>query len=418
MTRAPSFANALQTFMAARNTAAVTTPVIQPAAPFLDMAGEDLRRRIFLTESETGETLCLRPEFTIPVCLDHIANGADTPARYAYLGEVFRQRRVGGSEFFQAGIEDLGDADIASADARSLTEATAMVRLAAPGADLEILLGDQTIFEAVLKALGLPRGWRMRLARTFGNALQLNETLNALSGERPLPDLGADMAKLAAKGDQARLAAAIAGEMQSVGFPAHAGRSPEDIALRLIEKTELAAVKLTKRQFAALREFLAIREPLNMASDHLRMFSISAGIKLDGALDAFSGRVARIKALGLSPKEVTYDAAFGRPLDYYTGLVFEIRERDPASAEQSEKLKGGADKLAPASAEQSEKLKGGADKLAPASGGQSEELKGEADKPALAGGGRYDRLLTLLGAEKPIPGVGFSLWLDRLEALA
>ena len=60
------------------------------------MAGEDLRRRIFLTESETGEQLCLRPEFTIPVCLDHIANGAHTPARYAYLGEVFRQRRAGG----------------------------------------------------------------------------------------------------------------------------------------------------------------------------------------------------------------------------------------------------------------------------------------------------------------------------------
>jgi ATP phosphoribosyltransferase regulatory subunit len=37
---------------------------------------------------------------------------------------------------------------------------------------------------------------------------------------------------------------------------------------------------------------------------------------------------------------------------------------------------------------------------------------------ARAGGGRYDRLLTLLGADKPIPGVGFSLWLDRLEALA
>ena len=35
----------------------------------------------------------------------------------------------------------------------------------------------------------------------------------------------------------------------------------------------------------------------------------------------------------------------------------------------------------------------------------------------LAGGGRYDRLLTLLGAERPIPGVGFSVWLDRIEAL-
>ena len=94
-------------------------PVIQPADPFLDMAGEDLRRRIFLTESETGEALCLRPEFTIPVCLDHIASQSGTPRRYAYLGEVFRQRREGGNEFFQAGIEDLGDADTRRAPTRA-----------------------------------------------------------------------------------------------------------------------------------------------------------------------------------------------------------------------------------------------------------------------------------------------------------
>jgi ATP phosphoribosyltransferase regulatory subunit len=110
----------LTTYLATRATL-VTFPVLQPAAPFLDMAGEDLRRRIFLTESETGETLCLRPEFTIPVCLNHIAANSSTPARYAYLGEVFRQRRAGGSQFYQAGIEDIGDADTARADARSLT---------------------------------------------------------------------------------------------------------------------------------------------------------------------------------------------------------------------------------------------------------------------------------------------------------
>ncbi len=369
MTRAPSFAPALLAYMAARDTSPVTIPVIQPADPFLDMAGEDLRRRIFLTESETGETLCLRPEFTIPVCLSHIRDGSHTPARYAYLGEVFRQRRAGGSEFFQAGIEDLGGANIAKADARSLTEAVELVRLAAPEAKFDILLGDQTIFEAVLKALGLPRGWRMRLARTFGNAALLKETLTALSSERAPPSLTPAMAKLASKGDAAALATAIAEEMSRTGFPAHAGRAPQEIAARLIEKTELASVRLTKKQFAALSEFLAIREPLSEAPAHLLRFSKSAGIRLDGALAEFLARVSEIERLGLAASSVTYDAAFGRPLDYYTGLVFEIRS----------------------------------------------SLQ---DLGPLAGGGRYDRLLTLLGAEKPIPGVGFSLWLDRLEALA
>jgi ATP phosphoribosyltransferase regulatory subunit len=359
---------ALTAYLAAR--AAMTTiPVIQPAAPFLDMAGEDLRRRIFLTESETGVELCLRPEFTIPVCLGHIANGADTPARYAYLGEVFRQRRAGGSEFFQAGIEDLGDENIARADASSLTQAVEMVRLAAPNAALEILLGDQTIFEAVLKALGLPRGWRMRLARTFGNEGLLKETLADLSSERPKPSLSPALARLSSKADVKAIASTIADEMQTTGFPAHAGRSPEEIASRLIEKTELASVKLTKKQFAALTEFLAIREPLSAAPERLARFSKAESIDLGAALDAFKVREEEIGKLGLDTSSVTYDAAFGRPLDYYTGLVFEIRSK-------------------------------------------------EKDLGALAGGGRYDRLLTLLGADKPIPGVGFSLWLDRLEALA
>ena len=159
----------------------VDVPVIQPADPFLDMAGEDLRRRIFLTESETGETLCLRPEFTIPVCLDHISSQAETPRRYAYLGEVFRQRREGGNEFFQAGIEDLGDRDTAAADARSIADAHALLTLALPGHAQKITLGDQTIFEAVLAALGLPRGWRMRLARAFGSADMLAAALADLA---------------------------------------------------------------------------------------------------------------------------------------------------------------------------------------------------------------------------------------------
>src|SRR6478736_4394129 len=116
----PDFSGELLSEFAARKTERVDTPVIQPAEPFLDIAGEDLRRRIFMTENETGASLCLRPEFTIPVCIQHIENATGTPKRYSYLGEVFRQRREGGNEFYQAGIEDLGTLDVASADARAI----------------------------------------------------------------------------------------------------------------------------------------------------------------------------------------------------------------------------------------------------------------------------------------------------------
>ena len=39
------------------------------------------------------------------------------------------------------------------------------------------------------------------------------------------------------------------------------------------------------------------------------------------------------------------------------------------------------------------------------------------DHSVLAGGGRFDRMMNLLGAAETIPAVGFSLWLDRIQAM-
>src|SRR3954469_15578383 len=136
--RYPAISADITSLFATRNTHAVEVAILQPADPFLDMAGEDLRRRIFLTESESGQTLCLRPEFTIPVCLDHIASRAGTPRRYSYLGEVFRQRREGGSEFLQGGIENIGEPDVAEADARSVDDAVALFEAVLPDIKLDV----------------------------------------------------------------------------------------------------------------------------------------------------------------------------------------------------------------------------------------------------------------------------------------
>lgn len=365
--RFPAIAPDILKLFAARGADAVDVPVLQPADPFLDMAGEDLRRRIFLTESETGAALCLRPEFTIPVCLDHIRTRSGTPRRYSYLGEVFRQRREGGNEFFQAGVEDLGDKDIAAADARSVADAHALLSLCLPGRDLIVTLGDQAIFEAVLAALGLPRGWRMRLARAFGSAEQLAAALDDLAAPTRSSALAEPVASLVADGDLDALAAHISEGMEKAGLSPSAGRTPNDIARRLIEKAELRSVRLSSDAFEALKRFLAIQVALDEAPAALKEFAAAAGLSLGTALDNFTARATAVAGHGLAAGTVRYDAAFGRPLDYYTGLVFEISGP-------------------------------------------------EADRP-LAGGGRYDRLLTLLGAGKPIPGVGFSVWLDRIEAL-
>ncbi|MCR4265629.1 ATP phosphoribosyltransferase regulatory subunit, partial [Nitratireductor sp. ZSWI3] len=170
-----------------------------------------------------------------------------------------------------------------------------------------------------------------------------------------------------ARGEEDGLAAHVATVMEEAGLSPSAGRTPQEIARRLIEKAELRSVRLTDEAMDALKSFVALEAPLSDAGRRLAAFAADNGLILDEALEAFDARAARIAEEGLPLEALTYDAGFGRPLDYYTGFIFEIS----------------------------------------AQGGQQ----------PLVGGGRYDRLLTLLGAEAPIPGVGFSVWLDRVGAL-
>ena len=225
----PDFAATLLDEFSARATTRVDTPVIQPAAPFLDMAGEDLRRRIFLTENERGESLCLRPEFTIPVCLRHIETATGTPKRYAYLGEVFRQRREGAQEFYQAGIEDLGNTGVAAADARAVADSVQILTRLLPGKRLSVMLGDQSVFEAVVQALGLPAGWQKRLIQAFGNPAQIDQLLRRLATPSPVPGLAAEVSDLLSKGNEAALVAHIDETMQATGYLTNASRTPVEI---------------------------------------------------------------------------------------------------------------------------------------------------------------------------------------------
>lgn len=367
-TRFSGTAGDIALFLEKRDTEPVNIPVLQPADPFLDMAGEDLRSRIFLTESETGDSLCLRPEFTIPVCRDHIARNARTPRRYGYLGEVFRQRREGGTGFLQAGIEDLGNADLSAGDARSIADAHALLRAVLPDTLLRVTLGDQAVFDAVLAALGLPRGWQQKLARAFGTVELLDSALAELARPKNPKEQSGIADTLAASGDIAGLEKHITSAMEQAGLPLTAGRSVSEIAARMLEKHSLAETRLSADALAALRAFLAIRVPLQQATETLWRFARETGLDLELSLDGFETRVGEVAKHERVIEDITYDGAFGRALDYYTGLVFEI------TAAGSER--------------------------------------------ALIGGGRYDRLLTMLGSDSHIPGVGFSVWLDRVDTLA
>lgn len=301
----------LDTFLTTRTDARPDIAVLQPADPFLEAAGESLRRRIFITESVGADPLCLRPEFTIPLCL---ARKGQAAGRFAYRGRVFRQGR---GEFEQAGLEDLGHAASAERDARAVLDMGEALE-ACGVSDVEVTLGDQAIFERVVAALALPEGIAARLSRAFGDDRVVAAQIDALATPRATGTSKAD--RLAEAGDEAALLVHIEALMADAGLSPTAGRRAQDIAARTMARMREAQFTLTEQQGKTLRSFLAIDTPLADAAGALANFADEYSLDLGDALERF-----RERANALATIQARYRASFGRKLEYYTGVVFEAQ---------------------------------------------------------------------------------------------
>jgi ATP phosphoribosyltransferase regulatory subunit len=339
-------------------------PILHPAAIFLDMSGEEIRRRLFLTAGAAGEELCLRPEYTIPVCRAYLASErAGGIAEYSYLGPVFRAQPGQGGERAQTGLESFGRRDAEAADAEIFTLGLEAAT-AAGGAPLASRLGDAGLFEGVLDSLALPEAWRRRLRRGVARGRSLDAIFNERSqGALAQPGVLAALESA----DHAGARALVEDLLAIAGIDAVGGRSAGEIADRFLEQASLRSGEpIPAEKRAVLEAFLAISGDPDHAAVELRRLADSAKLKLGAAVDAFEGRNGFIAARGVAIEETRFSAAFVRDFDYYTGFVFEAR--DAASPEA---------------------------------------------KPALSGG-RYDGLARRLGANEDIPAVGAAITLDRL----
>ena len=233
--------------------ARVTPAILQPAEPFLDLSGEDIRKRMYLTTDPQGRELCLRPDLTIPVSRDYLASSpAGTPQAFCYLGPVFRHRAEGAGEFLQAGIESFGRLDTAAADAEMLAlglEATAHYGLGAP----DIRMGDVALFSALIAALDLAPAWKRRLIKDFNHKTSLVQDLDrlAISASHARPEYQGVLAALA--GSDPKAAHALVTDLLSIaGITAVGGRSVGEIADRFLEQSALGAQISLPRETRAL----------------------------------------------------------------------------------------------------------------------------------------------------------------------
>jgi ATP phosphoribosyltransferase regulatory subunit len=343
--------------------------ILQPAEPFLDLSGEDIRKSLYLTTDPGGEELCLRPDLTIPVARDYLASSrAGGPAGFSYLGPVFRYRGGRPSEFLQAGIESFGRQDRAAADAEML--ALALEATAAFGVhDVEIRTGDVALFNALLDALDLYPVWRRRLIKDFNRKISLEQDLERLSIATAATRNEYEGVLAALAGSDRKAALALVTDLMSIaGTTNVGGRTTAEIADRFLEQSTLKSGALPREALTVLKRFLSIAGNPDDAVAELRALATDARLDITASIDQFESRVGFMAARGIDVKQSRFSTAFGRGLDYYTGFEFEVHHRSNGV------------------------------------------------EPLVAGG-RYDGLMTQLGAQTPIPAVGFSVWVDALSMI-
>jgi ATP phosphoribosyltransferase regulatory subunit len=360
------WASALLTSFAQAGYERAEPAILQPAEPFLDLSGEDIRKSLYLTTDSSGEELCLRPDLTIPVARDYLASPrAGQPAGFSYLGAVFRYRGSAASEFQQAGIESFGRQDRAAADAEMLALALETTHTFGVN-DLEIRTGDVALFNALVDALDLYPVWRRRLIKDFNRKISLDKDLERLTLATGTGRNEYEGVLAALAGSDRKAALALVTDLMSIAGASNVGgRTVAEIADRFLEQSTLKGGALPHNALNLIKRFLAITGDPDAAVAQLRALAREAKLEITAAIDQLEARIGFMAARGIDVKTLRFSTGFGRGLDYYTGFEFELHAR------------------------------------------------GNGAEPLVAGG-RYDELMTRLGAPSPIPAVGFAAWIETL----
>ncbi|OYW49290.1 MAG: ATP phosphoribosyltransferase regulatory subunit, partial [Rhodobacterales bacterium 12-65-15] len=316
------------------------------ADTLLDLYGEDIRARAYVTQDPIRGEMMLRPDFTVPVVQAHMAHGAD-PARYAYLGEVFRKQPRGSgraSEYLQVGYEVFDRSAPEHADAEVFALFADML------ADLGLrpVTGDIGILMAAVRGLDTTDQRKAALLRHIWRPRRFRSLLDRFAGRAAMPAARVALLDRIRATPPAQLIAEAGG---FVGL-----RTAEEITLRARDMlADAATPPLKATEAALLYDLLTLEAPAAAALTHLKGITPMLPA-IAPAVDRFAARLQALTARGVDVATLAFEASHGRTsLEYYDGFVFSFHAKG---------------------------------------------------MPPVASGGRYDALTRVLGAGASIPAVG------------
>ncbi len=336
-------AAALQALFQAAGAQVIEADILQPAETLLDLYGEDIRARAFVTHDPLAGERMLRPDFTVPVVQMHMQNGAE-PARYTYSGVVFRQQEDGAgraSEYIQVGYEVFDRTDPPAADA----EVFSLIFQALEGYRLRAATGDMGILMAAVRGLDTSDRRKAALLRHIWRPARFRALLDRYSGKLPVPE---SRARLLAEADPMARATPLIGL-----------RRADEIAERIAAlRADAHEPPIGAGETELLDRILGLAAKAPAALAALQEIARDMP-SLSGSVATLAARLEALDGRGIDVEALDFEASYGRSsMEYYDGFVFGFYAED------------------------------------------------RPDLPPVATGGRYDALTRVLGQGRSIPAVG------------
>ena len=328
----------------------IELPSVIETNHIVQRSGESFRKFIFSFIDQTGNELCLRPDLTIASCLRYLENNLKGKEKIFYSGQAYRKsenkkdsiiRNQIGFEIIGSQSEKIDDKEIISTSLKSLKNFKY--------SSGTITIGNVEIFNLLISKLDIPKRWKLRLSRHFWREDYFNDLLKRL-------ETNSDVDPTIVEVDKKRYLKMLQDNQSFIV----ANRTIKEILERFDKKIKDPRRPSRGRNVSKIiRDFLKLKCPINKAAFELNKFFRKNKINL--VVDQKYFPISKNK---LSKLNVIFSTAFGRELEYYTGMVFKI------------------------------------------------DIKSKLKIINCCNGGRYDKLISDLGSKKKTPAVGAALNLN------
>ena len=325
----------------------IELPSVIETNHIVQRSGESFRKFIFSFTDQTGNELCLRPDLTIASCLRYLDNNLNGKEKIFYSGQAYRKSQNKKDSIIrdQVGFEIIGSKDEKNDDKEIINTSLKSLKNFKYSSGI-ITIGNVEIFNLLISKLDIPKRWKLRLSRHFWREKYFNDLLKRLESN-------SDVDPTIVEVDKRRYLKMLKDKQTSV----IASRTIKEILERFDKKIKDPRRTSRGRNISKIiKDFLKIKCPINKAASKLNKFFKKNKINL--IVDQKYFPISKNK---ISKLNVVFSTAFGRQLEYYTGMVFKI------------------------------------------------DIKLKSKIINCCNGGRYDKLISDLGSKKQVPAVGAAL---------